>query len=71
MPVGTIFRNFERQVVAELTKEGSVFLAARGGAGGKGNTYFKSAEKQTPALAEVGGDGEKFIFDIGRECICW
>ena len=42
-----MFRNVEtRTVVAELTTEGSMFLAARGGAGGKGNAYFKSSENQ-------------------------
>ena len=64
-----MFRNVEtRTVVAELTTEGSMFLAARGGAGGKGNAYFKSSENQAPVLAEAGGEGEEFIFDIGR---CW
>ena len=65
VPVGTIFRNINtRQIVAELTTEGSLFLAARGGAGGRGNAHFKSSENQTPVLAEVGGEGETFIFDI-------
>lgn len=60
-----MFRNVEtRTVVAELTTEGSMFLAARGGAGGKGNAYFKSSENQAPVLAEAGGEGEEFIFDI-------
>ena len=36
-----------------------MFLAARGGAGGKGNAHFKCAENQTPQLAEVGGEGEE------------
>ena len=62
-----MFRNVNtREVVAELTTEGSMFLAARGGAGGKGNAYFKSSEKQAPMLAEVGGEGEEYIFDIGK-----
>ncbi len=31
----------EREIVCELTEEGSMFLAAKGGAGGKGNAFFK------------------------------
>ena len=62
-----MFRNVNtRQVIAELTTEDSVFLAARGGAGGKGNTHFKSSENQAPMLAEVGGEGEEFVFNIGK-----
>lgn len=65
VPVGTLFRNLEREVVAELSQENTMFLAARGGAGGKGNAFFKTAERQTPFVAETGGSGESFTFDIG------
>ena len=65
VPVGTMFRDLEtREVIAELTIEGSMFLAAKGGAGGKGNAYFKSAENKTPMLAEVGGEGEEVTLNI-------
>lgn len=66
VPLGTVFRNLNRQIVAELAKEGSMFLAARGGEGGKGNEFFKSAERQTPIVAEKGGNGEQFTFEIGK-----
>ena len=67
VPVGTMFRNVHsREIIAELTNEGSMFLAARGGAGGKGNTHFKSSENQNPELAEAGGVGEEYIFNIGK-----
>ena len=33
VPVGTIVRNPNRKVVGDLDKEGSMFIAARGGAG--------------------------------------
>ena len=29
VPVGTIFRNLERQILAELTTEGAMMIAAR------------------------------------------
>jgi len=63
VPLGTVFKNPEnRHVLAELTSEGQLFLAAKGGAGGKGNAHFKAAENQTPRVAEAGGEGEKFQF---------
>ncbi|XP_059098954.1 mitochondrial ribosome-associated GTPase 2-like [Tigriopus californicus] len=64
VPVGTIFRNMEREIICELVHEGSSFIAARGGAGGKGNTFFKSSVRQTPKVCEMGGVGEKFAFDV-------
>ena len=64
VPVGTIFRNMERQVVAEVDKDGAMFLAARGGTGGKGNAHFKTSERQTPLSGELGGKGEYFNFDV-------
>lgn len=66
VPVGTIFRNMEREIVAELTHEGEMFLAAKGGAGGRGNTFFKSSTCQAPEWAEMGGQGEVFSFEMGK-----
>ena len=67
VPLGTMFRNVDsREVIAELTNEGSMFLAARGGAGGKGNAYFKCSENQKPMLAEAGGEGEEFTLNVGK-----
>lgn len=61
VPVGTAFRNCHtNQIVAQLTAENEMFLAAKGGAGGKGNAHFKTAENQAPQLAEAGGEGECF-----------
>ena len=65
VPMGTLFRNLNREIVAEVDKEGSMFLAARGGEGGKGNAFFKSSDQQKPLIAEKGGQGEAFTFDIG------
>ena len=66
VPMGTLFRNLDREIVAEVDKEGSMFLAARGGEGGKGNAFFKSSDQQKPLIAEKGGQGEAFTFDIGK-----
>ena len=66
VPVGTIFRNMEGEIVAELTEEGSMFIGAKGGAGGLGNAAFKSSTNQTPQVAEAGGEGEMFSYEIGN-----
>ena len=65
VPLGTVFRNLDREIVAEVQEEDSMFLAARGGEGGKGNAFFKSSNVQRPMIAERGGIGEAFTFDIG------
>src|SRR5687767_8126807 len=46
-------------VLKDLTKDGEQVVAARGGAGGKGNAHFKSAVNRTPREATPGGEGEK------------
>ena len=64
VPLGTRFRNLNQEVIAELDKDGSLFLAAKGGEGGKGNAFFKAAQRQTPLMAERGGQGELFTYDV-------
>lgn len=58
VPVGTIVKNHSGQVVGDLDKEGIMFVAARGGAGGKGNHFFLSNENQAPYVCEHGAQGE-------------
>ena len=60
-------------VLKDLTKDGEQVVAARGGAGGKGNAHFKSSVNRTPREATPGGEGErrelilelKVIADVG------
>lgn len=58
VPVGTIIRNISGKVVGDLDKKGMMFVAARGGAGGKGNHFFVSSEEQSPKICEHGASGE-------------
>jgi len=64
VPVGTIVRNLEGEMVCDLAKDGAMFIAAKGGAGGKGNQSFKSSIYQTPKVAEIGADGERYIYSL-------
>lgn len=64
VPVGTVLRNPDGSLVADLARDGVSFIAARGGAGGKGNAHFKTAVRRTPQVAEVGGEGERFDYTV-------
>ncbi|XP_076380105.1 mitochondrial ribosome-associated GTPase 2 isoform X4 [Megalopta genalis] len=46
----------------DLNSKGSMFIAARGGAGGHGNTYFKSDVHQAPTISEYGAQGENLQY---------
>jgi len=72
VPVGTLVLE-NGKLVADLVKDGEIFLAARGGLGGKGNANFCSSTRQTPRFAELGEPGEekglklelKLLADVG------
>ena len=52
--------------MGDLNKEGSMFILARGGAGGRGNHFFVSDTKQTPLIAEYGaiGEDQQYILEL-------
>jgi GTPase len=52
------------KLVADLAVPGATWVAARGGRGGKGNTFFKTATNQAPDYAQQGEDGEQFQFKL-------
>jgi GTP-binding protein len=60
-------------VLKDLTRPGEQVVVARGGKGGKGNAYFKSATNRAPREHTPGGEGEsrhlllelKVIADVG------
>jgi len=60
VPVGTVIHNLNTGRDAEVVREGERFLAARGGKGGRGNWFFRSAINTTPREFEYGTDGESF-----------
>jgi len=76
VPVGTFFRDLNGEVIADLPNSGDSFLAARGGAGGKGNYFFLTNDNRAPTTYEEGGRGEekiiyaelRVIADIGMVC---
>lgn len=58
------FNPDESDIVAELDQEGSMFIAARGGAGGRGNMSYLSNTNRHPRIAERGGKGEKNHYEL-------
>jgi len=65
VPFGTIFKNEAGEKMADLSSaDECVFLAARGGAGGRGNKFFATPENQSPEVAEFGAEGESNTYLI-------
>jgi GTP-binding protein len=63
VPAGTqIFQ--EDELVGDLASPGARVVAARGGAGGRGNRRFASATRQTPRFAELGLPGEEAELEL-------
>ncbi|KAF5306637.1 hypothetical protein FQA39_LY08826 [Lamprigera yunnana] len=64
VPIGTVIKNSDGNVVGDLEKEGLMFIAARGGAGGKGNHFFTTDTEQSPKICEYGAYGEDLEYTL-------
>ncbi|MCG2725095.1 MAG: GTPase ObgE [Elusimicrobia bacterium] len=62
-PIGTIIKKDDR-VIQDLKKDGDIFLAARGGRGGRGNTSFKTQTNTAPKMSENGEPGEELTLQL-------
>lgn len=62
VPIGTIVKSMNGKIVGDLGEEGMMFIAARGGAGGKGNHFFASNSEQAPQVCEYGAHGEELSY---------
>lgn len=58
VPVGTVIYEND-DLIVDLDSEGSTYVIAKGGIGGKGNIHFKTPWNQAPTHAEPGTPGEK------------
>ncbi len=74
VPPGTIVRDKETgELIAEILEDGETRVIAKGGRGGKGNTFFATATHQSPREWQPGEEGQvrtlelelKLIADVG------
>ena len=59
VPEGTVVKDQDGDVLADLVNPGDRYLAAEGGRGGRGNARFLSNRRRAPAFAEQGEEGEE------------
>jgi len=59
VPEGTIVKDRDGTVLADLVREGDRWLAAEGGRGGRGNASFLSNRRRAPSFAEQGEFGQE------------
>ena len=74
VPLGTVARDAETgEVLCEVTRDGEEVVLVKGGRGGMGNAFFKSATNQVPRFAQPGEPGRegwfllelKILADVG------
>jgi GTPase len=74
VPLGTVAKDFETgEILFEITEHDQEKILMKGGRGGKGNAFFKTATRQTPRFAQPGEAGEegwkilelKVLADVG------
>jgi GTPase len=59
VPEGTLVKDRDGRVLADLVRSGDAYLAARGGRAGRGNAHFLSNTRRAPGFAEQGEYGEE------------
>jgi GTP-binding protein len=73
VPIGTLFKNTETGEEIEINDSETMYVLAKGGRGGRGNTAFTTSTYQAPRKAEPGFKGQerdykvilRLIADIG------
>jgi len=54
VPIGTVIKDNNESVIADLDENGKKVIVAKGGIGGRGNTSFARSTLQAPTFAEKG-----------------
>ncbi len=74
VPIGTVvFEEKDHKYLGDLNEDGKTLLVAKGGRGGRGNSFFKTPTNRAPKVAENGEPGEnkrlilelKLLADVG------
>ena len=61
VPIGTVVKDEDGHVLADLTREGEEYYLARGGEGGLGNARFATSTNRAPRYSQPGKEGEQGI----------
>lgn len=62
VPIGSMLHNLDTGKNIDITKVGQKVSVGKGGIGGRGNFYFRSAKNTSPEEYEEGKPGEEFAF---------
>lgn len=73
VPAGTVVKDEEGSLLADLGRDGMKIVVAKGGRGGRGNARFTTSRRRAPDFAEKGEPGEertlllelKLLADVG------
>ena len=57
VPRGTLVKDEDGNLLCDMVEAGQLFMAAKGGKGGRGNQHFATSTHQTPRTAELGEKG--------------
>ena len=60
VPVGTVVKNMDGEIVADMFEDGQREIILKGGKGGRGNWHFKTSRRQSPSFAEHGVKTEQY-----------
>lgn len=69
VPLGTVIKNEEGIIIADLISHGQQLVLARGGKGGRGNARFATSTRQAPRITERGKIGEEGNFQLELKLI--
>ncbi|MBE7699979.1 GTPase ObgE [Oerskovia sp. Sa1BUA8] len=66
VPDGTVIKDLDGNVLADLVGDGAEFVAAAGGRGGLGNAALASQRRKAPGFALLGEPGEEadFVLEV-------
>eukprot|EP00899_Mesostigma_viride_P004892 jgi/Mesvir1/14403/Mv09789-RA.1 len=70
VPVGTVVRIAdEDDIIVDLKRHGQSHVILEGGAGGRGNSSFKSGRNKAPTIAENGEEGAELWLDLEMKLV--
>src|SRR6476619_1956140 len=70
VPPGTIVRNADTgEILAEILEDGQEQIIAKGGRGGKGNSFFATATHQSPREWQPGEEGQMLTLELELKLI--